>query len=51
MAVAKPRPHNDVYTGLLAVSLIGMLISCGMLLLDYRGSAGVKPPAPPVSIR
>jgi len=47
----KPRPHNDVHTGLLAVSLIGMVIACGMLLLDYQSYAGVKAPQPPVAAR
>jgi hypothetical protein len=47
----KPRPHNDVYTGLLAASLLGMVVACAMLLLDYQSYAGVKPPQPPVAAR
>ncbi len=39
----KPKARNDIYTGLLVVSLIGMVISCGLLLLDYRHYMGVKP--------
>jgi hypothetical protein len=42
--VDKPKPRNDVYTGLLAVSLVGMLIGCGLLYLDYRQYEDVRPP-------
>jgi hypothetical protein len=45
----KAKPHNDIYTGLLVVSLIGMVISCGIMLLDYRHYTGIKPPPPPVA--
>jgi hypothetical protein len=49
--IEKAKGRNDVYTGLLAVSLIGMLISCGLLLLDYRHYVGVKPPQAPLAAR
>jgi hypothetical protein len=42
--VDKPKPRNDVYTGLLAVSLVGMLIGCGLLYLDYRQYEDLRPP-------
>jgi hypothetical protein len=47
--IRQAKPHNDVYTGLLVVSLVGMVISCGILLLDYRHYTGFKPPQPPVA--
>jgi hypothetical protein len=39
----KVTPRNDVYTGLLAVSLVGMLISCVLLGLDYAQYPEGKP--------
>src|SRR5438876_346378 len=42
--VDKPVPRNDVYTGLLAISLAGMLIGCLLLFLDYQQYDGAKPP-------
>ena len=47
----KPRSRNDVYTGLLAVSLFGMLIGCTLLYLDYRQYEDIKPPKPPLTAR
>jgi hypothetical protein len=46
--VDKPKPRNDVYTGLLAVSLVGMLIGCTLLYLDYRQYEGIRPAKPDV---
>jgi hypothetical protein len=41
-------PQNDVYTGLLAISLVAMLVSCVLLYLDYNQYAGkAQPPQPP----
>lgn len=31
----EPKPKNDAYTGLLALSLIALLASCVVLYLDY----------------
>src|SRR5262245_4439499 len=43
------RPQNDVYTGLLAISLVAMLVSCVLLFLDYNQYAGKAiPPIPPI---
>jgi len=42
----KVKPRNDVYTGLLAISLVGMLISCVLLFLDYNQYPEAKPPQP-----
>jgi hypothetical protein len=39
------RPENDVYTGLLAISLIAMVASCFLLFLDYRQYGESKAPA------
>jgi hypothetical protein len=39
------RPQNDVYTGLLAISLIAMIISCAFLYLDYSQYGTSKAPA------
>jgi len=47
--VDKPKPRNDVYTGLLAVSLVGMLIGCALLYLDYRQYEDIRPPKPPLT--
>lgn len=41
------RPQNDVYTGLLAISLIAMITSCILLFLDYRQYGDSKAPAVP----
>src|SRR5262245_48850292 len=46
-------PRNDVYTGLLTISLVAMIVSCLLLYLDYSQYAGaapkvtVPPPAAP----
>jgi hypothetical protein len=40
------RPHHDVYTGLLAVSLLGMLLSCALLFLDYQSHGDSTPSTP-----
>ncbi len=38
-------PRSDVYTGLLAISLIAMVISCILLYLDYSQYGATKAPA------
>jgi hypothetical protein len=40
-----PKPRTDAYTGLLAVSLIGMIAGCIFLYRDYDTYNG-KPPNP-----
>jgi homeobox protein ESX1 len=40
-------PRNDVYTGLLTISLVAMLVSCLLLYLDYSQYGG---PAPKVAV-
>ncbi len=42
----KVKARNDVYTGLLALSLIGMIISCILLGLDYAQYGNMTPEAP-----
>ena len=38
------RPASDVYTGLLAISLIAMIASCILLFLDYNQYGASKAP-------
>jgi len=38
----KIQPKNDVYTGLLVVSLVGMIISCVLLGLDWVQYPGTR---------
>jgi len=40
-------PRNDVYTGLLTISLVAMIVSCLLLYLDYSQYSG---PAPKVTV-
>src|SRR5947199_376884 len=40
------RPKSDVYTGLLAISLVAMIASCVMLYLDYSQYPPGAPPKP-----
>lgn len=42
------RPPSDAYTGLLALSLIAMIVSCVVLYLDYAQYGNTKAPAPNV---
>lgn len=45
------RATNDAYTGMLAISLIALLVGCALLYLDYSQYPGNPPkvtaPAPP----
>ncbi len=40
---AAPKPHNDAYTGLLAISLGAMIAGCALLYLDYSSYPTSKP--------
>jgi len=40
-----PRPRNDAYTGLLAISFFAMLIASLLLLVDWYGYEGMENPA------
>lgn len=42
----KVKVKNDVYTGLLALSLFGMVVSCLLLFLDWWSYASMKPEKP-----
>lgn len=42
------KPPSDAYTGLLALSLIAMIVSCVVLYLDYAQYGNTKAPAPAV---
>ena len=42
------RAPSDVYTGLLAISLVAMIVGCVLLFLDYSEYPKQKPaPVPP----
>jgi hypothetical protein len=43
----KAKAANDAYTGMLAVSLIALLVGCGILYMDYSKYQTDKPGAPP----
>lgn len=43
--VARRRPRNDVYTALLAISLVALLASSLLLFLDYKNYTAKTPPA------
>jgi hypothetical protein len=45
--VAKPR--NDAYTGLLILSLVGLLLGCVLLFLDFSQYSGNPPQVQKVS--
>src|SRR5262245_21044905 len=39
-----PKPRNDAYTGILAISFFAMLIACLLLLVDWYSYENVKGP-------
>ncbi len=43
-----PKARNDAYTGLLAISLLALIISCVLLYLDYAQYGTQKPQMPRV---
>lgn len=43
----RSTPRNDVYTGLLVISLIAMITACILLWLDYDQYPAQVPNAPP----
>jgi hypothetical protein len=47
MARAPAKPKSDIYTGLLAISLIAMIVGCILLYADYAAYEGKNPPPPP----
>lgn len=52
--VEDTAPRSDVYTGLLALSLIAMIVSCLLLYLDYSQYGATKAPTvtmPPPKVR
>jgi hypothetical protein len=44
---ATPQPPSDAYTGLLAISLVAMIIGCILLFLDWQQYDKKKPDNPP----
>jgi hypothetical protein len=46
-----PKPRSDAYTGLMAVSLVAMILGCVLLYLDYSQYPQSKPPAPPAKVQ
>jgi hypothetical protein len=51
--LAAPKSGSDVYTGLLAISLLAMIAGSTFLYLDYSQYATKKPelPPPPANIQ
>ena len=50
--VVYAKPKNDVYVGLILLSLLAMFVGCGVLAWEYYGTYdGVRqpPPPPPIS--
>jgi hypothetical protein len=45
--LAAPKTGSDVYTGLLAISLLAMIAGSTFLYLDYSQYAMKKPEVPP----
>ena len=43
---AEAKPASDAYTGLLAISLVAMIIGCVLLFLDRNQYPDSKPPGP-----
>lgn len=43
-----PKARNDAYTGLLAISLLALVVSCVLLYLDYSQYGTQKPQMPRV---
>jgi hypothetical protein len=41
----KPKPRNDAYTGLLAISLVAMVAACALLFYDLKRYPSPVPPA------
>jgi hypothetical protein len=39
------KPKNDAYTGMLGLSLLGLIIGCVLLFLDYSQYPSSPPPA------
>jgi hypothetical protein len=39
-----PKPRNDAYTGILAISFFAMLIACMLMLVDWYRYQNVKGP-------
>jgi hypothetical protein len=45
-SISGAKPGSDAYTGILALSLLGMIAGCVFLFLDYQDHSG-KPPGLP----
>lgn len=41
------KPTNDAYTGMLAISLVALVIGCLLLYLDYSQYPDKNPPTAP----
>jgi hypothetical protein len=41
---SRPKPANDAYTGMLAVSFVALLIGCAALYFDYSRYPAAVPP-------
>lgn len=45
----EPKATNDAYTGMLAVSLIALIVGCVLLYLDYNQYGSEPPPSIPTT--
>jgi hypothetical protein len=45
------KPTNDAWTGMLAISLIALLVGCALLYLDYRQYPDSEPPKAKTEIK
>lgn len=45
LAEFKPKPKNDAYTVLLALSLMAMIAACALLFYDLKRYPSIVPPA------
>jgi hypothetical protein len=44
LAEFKPKPKNDAYTALLAISLMAMIAACALLFYDLKRYPSIIPP-------
>ena len=45
------KPVNDAYTGMLAISLVALIVGCALLFLDYSQYSDKAPEPPKAPVR